>query len=174
MRFLSLLISAVLCIGLILAAGCGEKSTPGVFKSEEYGLSFSFPEGWDEVTKDLPERWAIMHNDDVILFTVNTADTKDLMELGKRQAIRDLYSEENSEEVSQEKIDEVDNILKLDSFNDREWYTYALKFSGKNINSIVSGTLCGENEINLVMVSSLDSYEKNMAIYNDMLNSFEC
>ena len=65
-------------------------------------------------------------------------------------------------------------MVKLASFNGKTWYTYAIKFSDKNVDSIVSGTLCDDNEINLVMVSSFDSYEKNKIIYSDMLTSFKC
>ena len=65
-------------------------------------------------------------------------------------------------------------MVKLAAFNDATWYTYAINFSDKNVNSIVSGTLCNDNEINLVLVSDFGTFDKSKVIYSDMLNSFEC
>jgi hypothetical protein len=144
------------------------------FKNKKYAFSFSFPADWDEVTKDLPDRWAIMNkNKDTILFTVNKAQFKNLLTLGKIQALRDLYPG-NANKIEQEKVDEINKMVKLATFNDKTWYTYAIKFSDKKVDSIISGTLCGENEINFVLVSSFNSFEKNKIIYSDMLNSFKC
>ena len=58
------------------------------------------------------------------------------------QAMRDLNPEGDAD---QSRIDEIKTMVGLREFNGREWYTYAIKFSDKNVNSIVSGTLCGDN-----------------------------
>jgi hypothetical protein len=180
MRFLNLLIVVVMLLFLVSCTNqqkhneIEENRDLADFKSEKYGFSFSFPGNWEEVTKDLPDRWAIVNNKDTILFTVNKAQIKNLLALGKIQAIRDLYSEASTDKIEQEKVDEVNKMVKLATFNNKTWYTYAIKFSDKNVDSIVSGTLCNDNEINLVMVSSFDTYEKNEIIYSEMLNSFIC
>ena len=122
----------------------------------------------------MPDRWAIVNNKDIILFTVNKANIKNLLALGKIQAIRDLYPEAADSKIEQEKVDDVNKMVRLTNLNNKTWYTYAIKFSDKNVDSIVSGTLCGDNEIDLVMVSSFDSYGKNEAIYSEMLASFKC
>lgn len=180
MRFLNLLLLSIFMLFLI---GCivpkepteaAENKNLVNFKSEKYGFSFSFPSSWKEVTKDLPDRWAIVNNKDTVILTVNKAQIKNLLALGKIQAIRDIYPEAGNDKIEQKKVDEVNSILKLATFNDATWYTYAIKFSDKNVNSIVSGTLCNDNEINLVMVSDFDTFDKSKAIYSDMLNSFEC
>lgn len=172
MRFLNFLI---LFIMLIFLAGCkGEDTNPGEFVSEKYGFSFLFPKNWNEVTKDLPDKWAILNGQDTILFTVNEAQVKDLLNLGKLQAFRDLYLENDINMLEQERVDEINDVVKLKSFNNKDWYTYAIEFPSENVNSIVSGALCGEYEVNIVMVSSFNSYEENKVIYNDILDSFEC
>ena len=180
MRFLNFLILVILilflvsCTGRVKSDNLKENENWVNFKNERYGFSFSFPQSWTEVTKDLPDKWAILDNEDTIIFTVNKADSDNLMVLGKIQAIRDLYPNNNTKKIEQEKVDEVNKIVNLKLFNNKNWYTYAIEFSGKNVNSIVSGTLCGEYEINLVMVSSFDSYEKNKIVYGGVLDSFKC
>ncbi|MBU1870544.1 hypothetical protein KKF17_00225, partial [Patescibacteria group bacterium] len=174
----------ILMIGMVLLflAGCNPQKSDDFneiknldnFKSKEFGFSFSFPSSWNEVARDLPERWAIINNEDTILFTVNKAQIKNLAAMGKIQALRDLYPETSDNKIEQEKIDEVNSMVKLASFNNKTWYTYAIKFPDKNVNSIVSGTLCGDNKINLVMVSSFDTFDENEIAYSSMLNSFEC
>lgn len=172
----------ILIIGsLIFVIGCKDKqleienSTNIQFKSEKYGFSFSYPRGWEEVTKDLPERWALLDkNKNTILFLVNRVKSKDLLMLGRTQALKDSYPDIDISDLKQDKIKEVIETVKLDSFNDQSWYTYGIKFSDKNIDSLVSGTLCGDNEIMLVLVSDYLFFDKNKNIYTKMLSTFEC
>jgi hypothetical protein len=181
MRFLKAIMVGMMLLFLV---GCsGQQKLNGVkknknlvnFNNEKYGFSFSFPSDWDEATKDLPDRWAIMNkNKDIILFTVNKAQFKNLLALGKIQALRDLYPNEKANKIEQNDIDKINSIVKLRSFNNKTWYTYAIKFSDGGVNSIISGTLCDDNEINLVMVSNPNSFKINTLIYTDMLNSFKC
>src|SRR3989338_5456176 len=147
MRFLN---SAILVIMLLFLVSCTGQESNEIredqtwvdFKSEKYSFSFSFPGSWNEITGDLPDRWAIVNNGDTILFTVNKAQIEDLLVLGKIQALRDIYPEAAGNKIKQEKVDEVNNMVKLAVFNNKTWYTYAIKFQDKDVDSIVSGTLC--------------------------------
>jgi hypothetical protein len=171
MRYLRIIALAII---LIFIAGCGGKANIADFKSKDFGFSFSFPKDWDENKKDLPNNWAILHNEDVILLTVNKAESENLLALGIAQALRDLYSGKKIDEISQESLDQIKGMVTLKSFNDKEWYTYALNFPEKNVNSIVSGTICDGNEVNIVLVSAYSTYEENKLIYSSMLESFKC
>lgn len=166
-----------LLIILIVSIGCGSENkilNTNKYKSESYGFSFIYPSNWIEVTKDLPDKWAILNGEDTIIFTVNSANSNEILNLGKAQAIRDFYSKENINNLDQEEVDKVTKIVKLEEFNKRAWYTYAIKFSENNVNSIVSGTICEDKEINLVMVSGFGTYEANKLIYRYLLESFKC
>ena len=76
MRFLN---SVILVVMLLFLVSCTSQEPNEIkedenwidFKSEEYGFSFSFPGSWNEITRDLPERWAVVNNEDTMLFTVN-------------------------------------------------------------------------------------------------------
>lgn len=151
-----------------------DKQATSKFVSEKYGFSFSYPVGMEEVRKDLPNKWALADKDkNTILFTINKAKTNNLMALGRVQALRDLYKD-NSTGENVEKVKEIFNIVKLDSFNNQTWYTYGIKFSDKKVNSLISGTVCLDNEITMVMVSNYDSFEDLRQKYMLILNSFGC
>jgi len=167
---------------LILAAGCknaksSEITGMGVlqFKSEAYGFSFSYPDKWEEVSRDLPDKWALLDkNRNTILFLVNKAQKNDLLALGRLQALRDVYNEDKIPDLSEAELQKTFEIVKLEYFNNREWYTYGIKFSDKDVNSLVSGTLCQGNEIVFVLVSDYLSFDKNKATYTNMISTFEC
>jgi hypothetical protein len=179
-----LLAGFMLFIAFLFLAGCGEQQKhieEGIeeskdmlsFKSADYGFSFLFPATWKEVKEGLPRKWAIVNeNKDIIIFTVNDAPLNDLLALGKIQALRDLQPKGGM--VGQGEIDSVNKVVRLISLNSKNWYTYAMQFSDKNVSSIVSGTLCSDKEVNLVLVSNIDSFDLNKGIYIDILNSFEC
>ena len=152
-----------------------EKNDILYFKSEKYGFSFSYPPEWEEVNRDLPDRWALVDKDkNTILFLVNSPKTGDLLTLGRSQALRDLYNEDKISDLKQDDMKKIFEIVKLESFNNRTWYTYGVKFSEKNVDSLVSGTLCGNNEIMLVMVSNFLSFDDNKEAYTKILNTFKC
>ena len=176
LRFFSFAILMV-----ILVVGCKKEefnaedagTTP--FKSEKYGFSFSYPQKWEEISKDLPDRWALLDkNKNPILFLVSRAQSKDLIVLGRSQALRDLYPNNTISDLKQDKLKEVIEIVKLESFGNQTWYTYGIRFPGKNVNSLVSGTLCGDNEIVLVLVSDPLYFDENQGVYKRMLSTFEC
>lgn len=174
MKFSKLLIIAFF---VLLPASCGKTDASkdsSSFTSEEYGFSFDFPGGWEEITKDLPNRWAILNGKNTILFTTNKATTQNLMALGKIQALRDLYPPASENKLSQEDLDRINEMVIIETFSGREWYTYGVRFSDKSIDSIISGTLCSGNEINLVLVSEYDAFESNKELYLAILNSFKC
>jgi hypothetical protein len=166
----------IIILVLLLIVGCSKKHETkknendeySIYQNKKYGFSFSYPVSWEEVKNDEPNRWAILDKQrNVILVVVNNATSSDLLKLGKAQAIKDYYPR---------KIDEkkINDIVKLRYFNSKKWYTYAIKFSDKNIDSIVSGTLCNGKEINLVLVTNNMDYDKNKEIYIAILNSFKC
>lgn len=145
------------------------------FKSEKYGFSFSYPGGWEAAAGDLPDRWALLDkNRNTILFMVNRAQSDNLLLLGRSQALRDLYDEEEVSRLKEEDMKNILEIVKLDNFNNRPWYTYGIKFSDKNVHSLVSGTLCGDNEIILVLASNILYFDKSKADYTGILGTFEC
>ena len=65
-------------------------------------------------------------------------------------------------------------MVKIDSFNGRNWFTYGINFSSKNLNSLVSGALCGDNEVIFVLVSDFSTFDKNKNEYTNILNTFNC
>ena len=145
------------------------------FASKKYDFSFSYPYGWGEITRDLPDKWALMDkNKNTILFIVNRAQGNDLLALGRSQALRDLYNENNISNLKRDDVKKIFEIVKLEYFNNQSWYTYGIKFSDKNVNSLVSGTLCEDNEITLVLVNDFLSFDKNKEAYSKILNTFEC
>ena len=74
-------IKCVFFLLIITVAGCSNERIDivdnadaaklKVLVNENYGFSFSYPSDWQEVTKDLPERWAILKDGSTMLFTVN-------------------------------------------------------------------------------------------------------
>ena len=94
------------------------------FISDKYGFSFVYPADWEQVARDLPERWAMVDADkNTILFIVNKARSDDLMQLGRSQALRDLYDEYDISNVKQEDLVSVIKIVKLEEFSNLQWYT---------------------------------------------------
>ncbi len=169
----------LVCFALVLF-GCTPKSTDdqeiqiplsNKFQSTEYGFSFTYPNGWDEVTRDLPDKWALVKASDTLLFTVANATLADLLALGKIQALQDIQGDSP---LTQQQITMVEQVVGIAKFNERDWYTYAIDFSDKNVDTIVSGTICGNREVMLVLVSNKNNYEINRELYTSMLNSFSC
>ena len=172
---------AFLLVFLILLIGCskfpseGEESTTSFFTSPQYSFSFSYPSEWQEVTEDLPNKWAIKdESQDTILFTVNKAPFDNLALLGNLQAVRDLYEMENQSGLSEEKMDAISKIVKLKEYSSAQFYTYAIDFSDKNVQSIVSGTVCNGQEITIVLVAHTTASIEKTAVYESLLDSFEC
>ncbi|MBS3130863.1 hypothetical protein J4212_00365 [Candidatus Woesearchaeota archaeon] len=157
---------------MLLAVSCSpenEGSEAGAFKSEEYGFTFSYPADWEQITKDLPNNWAIRKSDNLVIFTVNPTNGKPLNELGVEQALSDFSG---SNEGTSE--DEAAKSVGVRKFGQEEWYTYAIKFAGEGIDSFVSGTVCGDSHIVVVLVTSPEAEPANLAMYTSMLNSFKC
>jgi len=144
------------------------------FENKEFGFKFKYPSNWNEVTKDLPNNWAITKNKDTILFTTNKISTDNLLKAGKIAAIRDLNPGISVVKLSQNELNQIDDMVAIIQFGNLSWYTYAIKYSEQDINSIVSGVNCGNKEVNLVLVSGFDLFENNKIIYNEVLNSFQC
>ena len=184
MQILKLGFVVFVTIALILALGCKKEQTFNTeisendyfqFKSDKYGFSFSFPKGWEEVNRDLPDRWALLDKDKTtILFIVNKPQSKDLLASGRSQAVKDLYNDDKISDLKETDLKKVIEIVKLESFNNKTWYTYGIKFADKNVDSLVSGTLCEDNEVMFVLVSDYLSFDKNKDLYIKMLNTFEC
>ncbi|MBL7055890.1 hypothetical protein ISS07_03190 [Candidatus Woesearchaeota archaeon] len=108
-----------------------------------------------------------------MIFTVEDAKVLNLAALGKIRALGDIYPA-NTGTFEQEKVDRINELVNPVSFNDQEWYTYAIQFADKEAKSIVSGTICNGNEITLVMISDFDSYEGIKESYTEMLETFSC
>ena len=163
----------------IIIIGCKKEVKSNVamlnFQNQKYNFSFSYPSGWEEVNRDLPEKWAILDKDkNTILFIVNKASGKDLRSLGMSQAVRDIYPSKKLAELTKDDLKNILQVFRLDSFNNRSWYTYGIKFSDKNVESLIAGTLCGENEVMVVLVSDYKSFDKNKETYKNILNMFKC
>ena len=173
-NILSILLLPLLLFGCA-QAGTQEAKKEGIFTSSEYSFSFSYPSDWSEVTRDLPNKWAIVDaNSDAILFTVNNAQVQNLALLGNFQAIRDVYQVENYSGLSPDKLDAISKIVKLETFGDREFYTYAIDFKDKGVQSIVSGTLCAQKEVTIVFISKIETATAKTPVYTDLLDSFKC
>ncbi|MBI3027252.1 hypothetical protein HYY70_03990 [Candidatus Woesearchaeota archaeon] len=169
---------------LAIAAGCSkeqEQSTkvqgtePLSFKNEKYGFSFSYPSDWEEIKRDLPEKWALLDkNKNTILFVVNKAKSNDLLSAGMSQALSDLYPNRTMQDVGLDNLREIARTVKLETFNGKKWYTYGINFSGKSAESLISGTLCQEYEIIFVLVSGSAPFSNNKEEYVKLLNTFRC
>ena len=169
-RFFLIVVFAIL--GGCAAEQPSDKST---FSSPEYSFSFFYPSDWKEVTQDLPNKWAIVdENSDAILFTVNSAQVDNIALLGNFQAIRDLYQVENYTGLSPDKMDAISKIVKIEQFNGREFYTYAIDFKDKGVQSLISGTLCNGKEVTIVLVTQAETAAEKTMVYSDLLNSFTC
>ena len=168
---------------LIVLASCSKQTANSPannnnmkkFKNGKYGFSFQYPAEWEEVTRDLPDKWAILDSEkNTIIFTIAPSQQKNLTVLGRYYALRDLYDQSQVVRLSVQDLEKIYRIVKINNFNGKEWYTYGIKFSEKNVDSLISGTICNETEITMVMVSNPVKYDANKAIYEDMLNSFSC
>lgn len=169
---------------LIIVLGCAKDQKTNIksqdssvlkFKSGQYGFSFSYPSDWKEINRDLPDKWALLDKDkNTILFLVNKAQSNNLLVLGRSQALRDLYPNNTVSDLKQQKIKELIKTVKLESFNNQSWYVYGVKFSDKNVDSLVSGTLCKDNEVMFVLVSDFLSFDGNTQTYKKILSTFEC
>ena len=145
------------------------------FKSPEYGFSFDYSEEWSAVEKDLPDKWAITDaNDNTIIFIVSQPSERDLMAVGISQALNDVYPEKSPEDISQNELQQIYDMVKLQTFNEKEWFTYGVNFAKLKTQSLISGTLCGNNEILMVLVTEQQSYDALKLQYNKILESFKC
>ena len=145
------------------------------FINEKYGFSFFYPSEWTETTRDLPDKWALVDSKkNTILFIVNTPIITNLSILGQIHALEDIFPKNVNPRVIQEEANKIGNIVKLVSYNNLTLYTYAIKFSDKNVNSIVAGTLCNDKEIMLVLVAETESFEEKKKVYSNILETFKC
>ena len=145
------------------------------FNSTYYGFSFEYPNDWSENRKDLPSRWAIVKNNQTtILYMVNKALRDDLLTLGRSQAFRDIFGDQNVTKIKVKEIVAVEKMVRIDKFENNSWYTYGINFQGKGIDSLVSGTLCKGNEIIFVLVSPTETLELNRETYKSIIGSFSC
>ncbi|MBL7055891.1 hypothetical protein ISS07_03195 [Candidatus Woesearchaeota archaeon] len=54
----------------LLIGGCVQEvqqESSKTFSSDEHGFSFIFPVGWEEITEDLPNNWAIVKGDNAMI-----------------------------------------------------------------------------------------------------------
>ena len=153
---------------IVLLVGCKTEGNFINYESKEHGFSFLYPDSFKEADKE-KDRFAFIDKDkDVILFIINKNPlTNDLLTLGKEQAYKDF----STQLTSKENIEKQVKIMRAEK---RSWYTYAIDFPEKNVKSIVSGTLCGEKEIVVVLVTKNNDYEENKEYYLEMLRSFKC
>ena len=141
--------------------------------TSQYGLSFKYPDSWAPSDRDLPDRWSARDNkNNTLIMLISNANGKDLQTLGKEQVVQDLFP--TPESVTPERIKQAHGILHMQPFGKQSWFTYGVKFSEKGVNSLVSGTLCGNNEILMVLVSDLETFEFNKKKYIDVRTSFKC
>jgi hypothetical protein len=182
----SLAILAVVFL-LFLVSSCAQPQVPEKenkksaapslkpFINEKYGFSFIHSTEWQEITSDLPDRWALRGDDEnTIVFVVSPAQSQDVLTLGRAQAMRDMFDGKQASELTPEDLAGVFAIIKLDTFNNKEWYTYGIKFSNKQLDSLISGTVCNGNEIVLVLVNDAQAFDNSQEIYTGILESFKC
>lgn len=145
------------------------------FTNDEFSFAFEYPSNWVERSQELPNNWAILDEEkNTILFTVNEAKYDSVALLGRVQALRDYHPGKEGDALTQEDLDVVNNVVKIQEFKGVPWYTYAIDFSQKGVTSIVSGVICGDNEVTIVLVTAKEFFERNQEVYVGMLNSFSC
>ncbi len=156
---------------LFFLAGCQNKEPKmdlATYESEKYGISFSYPSSFERVEEG-PNNFALLDKDKnaILIIVEENPSTQNLVDLGKDEAYKDMFP----------KITDRENIyehVKIMAINKREWYNYAIDFPSEDTKSIISGTLCGKNQVSIVLVTKNDAYEKNELIYTIILNSFKC
>jgi hypothetical protein len=161
--------------------GCSQKplevqNKDTQFINEEYGVSFSYPSDWKESKEGMPDKWAIVNDKkDTIIFVAGPAKSQDLLVLGRSLALKDLYGENiDPAAIKKEDLLSIAQIVRLDSLNNRTWYNYGIKFQDKGVDSFISGTICNESEITMVLVSNSFDEVKNQETYKKMLETFKC
>ena len=173
--FAGIFVLCLILIGCAASNQAGAPSTTAYFTSKEYSFSFTYPSGWSQNAQDLPNKWAIVDEDqDAILFTVNQAPVGNLALLGNLQAVRDLYETNNQSGITQEKMEAISKIVKLKKYTNAEFYTYAIDFADKEVQSIVSGTLCNGREVTIVLVAHNVASSQKTQLYEGILDSFTC
>lgn len=146
-----------------------------IFTSDTFSFSFEYPSNWVERSEDLPNNWAILdETKNTILFTVNKAQYDNVALLGRIQALRDYHPGKDGDSLAQEDVDIINQVVKQQTFNGESWYTYAIDFTQKQVTTIVSGMVCGGNEVTVVLVTQKEFFENNQEVYIGLLETFSC
>jgi hypothetical protein len=155
-----------LLLAAIISTSCSRK-TLEEYKNDEYGFSFMRPAAFKEASHET-DRFALLDKEkNAILFITNTQPiSKDILTLGETQAASDLPGDLEESDISKQ--------VSIMNIHQRNWFTYAIDFPGEDIKSIVSGTLCNNNEVIVVLVTKNQFYEENQRQYLAILSTFEC
>ena len=139
-----------------------------LYKNTEYNYAFFYPQNWN-VTKDIdPRKWAITDkSNNAIVMIVKQNISFDLVQLGQVEAKNDYLPNVISD-------NEVANIVKIMKSDHAQFFTYALRFDQKGLDTIVSGTVCNGNEIEFILVANNDDFEQKKFTYLQLVNSFNC
>ena len=160
---------AFFILGII--AGCKnteEKKDFVSYENKEYGISFLYPSAFQK-TQEEPTRFALLDKDKnaIILIIEDNPSTLDILELGRDEAYKDM-----GQGVAEKK--EIDKHVKIMQINQISWYNYAIDFPNEEVKSIISGTLCNNKQVSIVLATKNNAYEKNQQYYEAILQSFKC
>jgi hypothetical protein len=173
-------IAAILVALLALAIGLAGCSTGNVvvdmngsnisaYENPAFGFSVEYPSFWNGSSPKLQDRWGIYDEKKNAILFIGTPNVygNTLEDLGIAQMEQDLLP-------AMESKDKLRDLLRIIDVNNRSWYTYAIEYKDRAMESIVSGTLCGGNEVNIVMVSSNEDFNTTKDIYVGIMSSFAC
>lgn len=153
----------------IFVIGCQSGNQMTEFRNSEFKFQLAYPSQWEENRDSLPDKWAIMNSEkDVILVIAEkNKDNKTLEEIAIIDSISDLN-------INQDNLDLLNKAVKIIRINDKEWFNYAVDYNSKQLKAIISGTLCKDSKIIIVLVSNNSQIDKNKKIYQEVITSFTC
>ncbi len=173
--FLLAIISlAILFIISCTSHGTGKASSQASafskYENPDFGFSVMYPSSWNQSAQKLSDKWGITDADNnAVLFMASplTAGTN-LSQLAMEQIKHDLGSGQLPPEQ------QIQKVIRIIDVGNITWYTYGLGYKDKNIESIVSGTICGSGEINIILVSNPSDYNRTRDVYTAIMQSYAC
>lgn len=140
-----------------------------VYQNDFLGFKVLYPASWNDSATKEQDKFGISDDKrNAILFMGQKISVnKTLDQMGILQLKQD-YELKNVTDSQAEKY-----MQKLRGEN-ITWYTYAIGYKNNDVESIVSGTICKDKHITIVLVSNSESYNITKQIYTRVLQSFKC
>ncbi|MBS3110445.1 hypothetical protein J4227_08000 [Candidatus Woesearchaeota archaeon] len=162
---------------LLFASACKNKPVEPIeqdagfrtYHNEIKGFSVSYPARWDDTTEKQPDRWALVdQNKNAVLFFA--------MAIPLESSVPKLMMEEMATDLGTDipDISELDGYLTYNELNNHSWYSYGLKRRDNLLETLSAGTQCGNNMVNIRLVSRPEDINLTKQEYTGIIQSFEC